>query len=220
MILHKHIPLKITIPYHWNKKGRLEGNKEWFEKNGFQWEIDGFCPLRLQQTDLENKYKCPICLVGTGPSLDKLKREHLKDYPIIAINEASMIVKSLANKTNPIYNVRNDDPKTFFTSINDNVVVPHRAAHYYLRRYTFNNLYVAITKKSPMFLSSIWAIRLARFFGATELILFGFDALKGIGGYADGIFSHSATALYSVKAEKTLFVLNDEGIPWRHGPIS
>jgi hypothetical protein len=211
MRLLKHNPIDIPFECSWTKRTRLNSHNKWFEEHGFTWEIEGYCPLRLEEDKvLQGKFKCPINLVGTGPSLDKLKKEQLKDYPIIAINEAALYVKNLRLKNRSIYNVRNDDPKTFFTSINDNVVVPHKAAH----------LYVMETKKSPMFLSSIWAIRLARYFGATELILFGFDSLKGIGGYADGIFSHSATALYSVKAEKTLFVLKEEGIPWRHGPIS
>lgn len=58
---------------------------------------------------------------------------------------------------------------------------PKAGRHYFMQ----HNLIIAEVDRHPLFLATIYAIRIAKYFGCINIKMLCFDALDGITGYPD-----------------------------------
>lgn len=186
--LLKHYPIKIPFKYE-SRDGihiflpKGSPHIQWMEERGFHKSYYGYCPLMLKaDATYQDKYKGKIAyLIGKGPSCDKLTKDYfkIKDAPVIATNEAYLLAKRL-DLPNPIFFTQADAPPRYYVGHEDIIIVPHKVAHNYLG---YPKVYVIETDKGPGYLTTNFAIQIARYFGCTKLIMLCFDAMRGITGY-------------------------------------
>ena len=147
---------------------RVPGELRWTTKFNTDNRVDEFRPA----------FNGKVCsIVGKGPSLDYLRKEHFNpDDPIIALNEAIRVVESL-ELTNDVFGLQ-QDAKLRATCLPKRapIFVETKAANYYgihERAYIFQNSELGLSRSA---LSVSAAVMLAKLLGARGFKLYCFDA--------------------------------------------
>lgn len=182
---YKPIPFEYTVKSNCHIQAvRGSPLDVWLEQNGFIRGVAGFCPLHLiESEEFKNKWiDSPGYIVGKGPSLDYLSANHFKNHkaPILAVNESILKIKEF-RLPNPIFHIQADIPEFIYTTADDYKILVHKAGHFY---HTLPNVWIVEADRSPMFLTSLYAIRVAKYFGCFNIVLICFDAFDTIAGYS------------------------------------
>ena len=114
-------------------------------------------------------------IVGKGPSLDNLRKEHFpdKDAPILAINEAIRKVEEL-HLPNPQFLIQFDTGlKDTCTPERAEVIVSHKAQYFFKRKYTFKPENYGLPGGT---LTVLCAIEICKKLGSTDFVFVAFDA--------------------------------------------
>ena len=141
-----------------------------------QWDYSA----RKENVDrLQNKYDKGCYIIGKGPSLDNLVFEDFKDdWPILCLNESIHKIESLG-LINDIYVMQQDDTITDTCKPQKaTMLITRKCESFYkdiVNKLFFSVGQFGLGEKSY---SVIVAIRMARFLGCKELVLYGFDAVK------------------------------------------
>jgi hypothetical protein len=163
-----------------NKKhGKPEGGElRWFPKD------QGSHPI----TDLDNDYGGETCyIVGKGPSLNYITKEHFKAYcPVICLNESIHTIEKL-NLDNPVFVLTQDhELKDSCRPLYSTMLISENLLYWY---HDYTNKYVFEFKSK---LSVLQAIEIGEeVFGCKDFKLLAFDATTdGVTEYAKGITNH------------------------------
>jgi len=128
-------------------------------------------------------------IIGKGPSLDTLRREHFTSgCPIICLNDSIRTIEAL-DLENPLIAIQQDGwlkvnclPKRGVLIISPQLQITYGEQP---GVYIFSPLNFAVTYKVP---TIVWAIQLAKVFGTTELCILACDAYSvGDTSYAKSI---------------------------------
>lgn len=130
---------------------------------------------------LKNKHKNQTCyVIGKGPSLNYLKKEHITpSYPIICLNESIILIESLELQNTNIYSLQqNNDPQCWRKPkkamlITDQLIESEIFIEYKNRCVINREEDLGLKRQTY---SALAAIELARFFGCVSIIFIGFDA--------------------------------------------
>lgn len=145
--------------------------------------------------DLKDKFIGKnIYIIGSGPSLNRLKKEHFKDGVIIALNKSIGVIKNIEPDI-PVFSQQKDgnlNGKRKCTHPNCNncpftvdptpytlLVHEHESKMCFEKheeRYVFDNknLGLAITD-----FSALTAVKIGQLMGGTHFIFIGFDSING-----------------------------------------
>jgi len=163
-IPRRHTVLEQYLDKHFDRVGR---QLRWFPR------IDDCLPL----ADIKSSFKDQTCyIIGKGPSLDNLTKEHIGNGPVIAINEAIHKVESL-DLPNQIFMIQQDpNLKQTCCPKKGTILIPSSIGHLYgkySRLCAFTTAQLGLDGISP---TVVVAIELAKLLGSNKFTLMCFDA--------------------------------------------
>lgn len=169
-----------VIEYMDKNYKRQRGQLRWFPT------LEHTSPL----DSLKDKFQGRVCwIIGKSPVLDLLTKEHLKDKVVICLNEAVLRVQELI--TEDVFSLW-QDASVKEHDIKVSLILNREIQYFYAKqdRYVFQDSELGFGKMEA---SSIAAVKLAEYFGCTDINLVA----------CDGCFGRDTTYAASIKNQSS-----------------